>query len=219
MITKKSWNDTKTECKGIQGQWKNFVSTEEFEEVVAKSWKNKSMKFFRNLKEQGTSSGKKDSRQQPIQKAPLFCAWRNRRTEIFSQAGQSISNAVTEKRCKMLCDTSNLSIPELLSPEQFYRIHQLLAPLFSQNISTLTAAGGLKYFLKNWGKLTTASTILEALQGYNTYFAVQPEELKVPRVAIMLQQKTDLIDQEIREILSKSSTSVAKNLEGQFLTS
>ena len=100
MITKKSWNDTKRECKGIQGQWKNFVSTEKFEEVVAKSWKNKLMKFFRNLKEQGTSSGKKDSRQQPIQKAPLFCAWRNRWTGIFSQAGQSISNAVTEKRCK-----------------------------------------------------------------------------------------------------------------------
>ena len=72
-----------------------------FEQVVAKSLtlKNKSRELFDNLKEQGISSGNKDSRkQQPFQKAPLFRARRNRRRGIFSQADQSISNAGTEKR-------------------------------------------------------------------------------------------------------------------------
>ena len=74
-----------------------------FEEVVAKSLtsKNKLMDLFRNLKEQGAPSGNQDSRkQQPFQKAHLFCARGNRRKGIFSHDGQSISNAVTQKRGK-----------------------------------------------------------------------------------------------------------------------
>ena len=38
-------------------------------------------------------------------------------------------------------------------------------------------------------------------------------------MAIMSQEGTDLIDQEIREMLSQGPISVVKNLEGQFLSS
>ena len=48
---------------------------------------------------------------------------------------------------------------------------------------------------------------------------MQPEQMKFPRVAIMSQEETDLIDQQIREMLSKGAISLAKNLEGQFLNS
>ena len=64
-----------------------------FEQVVAKSLtsKNKLRKLFGNLKEQGTLSGYKDSRnQQPFQKAPLFRARGKRSRGIFSQAAQSV---------------------------------------------------------------------------------------------------------------------------------
>ena len=43
--------------------------------------------------------------------------------------------------------------------------------------------------------------------------------MKFPRVAIMSQEETDLIDQQIREMLSMGAISVAKNLEGQLLSS
>ena len=71
---------------------KKMSSGWKFEEFVAKSLKskNKSREVFGNLKEQGISSGNKDSRkQQPFQKASLFRARGDRREGIFSQAGQS----------------------------------------------------------------------------------------------------------------------------------
>ena len=74
-----------------------------FEEVEAElvTSKNKLRELFGNLKEQGTSSGNKDSRKQkPFQKAPIFCARGNTGRGIFSHAVQSISNAGAQKRCK-----------------------------------------------------------------------------------------------------------------------
>ena len=82
---------------------KKMSSGWKFEEVVAKSLKskNKSREVFGNLKEQGISSGNKDSRkQQPFQKASLFRDRGNRGGEIFSPVGPSISNAGTQKKGK-----------------------------------------------------------------------------------------------------------------------
>ena len=60
---------------------RKMSSAWKFEEVVAKSLKskNKSREVFGNLKEQGISSGNKDSRkQQPFQKTSLLRARGNR---------------------------------------------------------------------------------------------------------------------------------------------
>ena len=57
------------------------------------------------------------------------------------------------------------------------------------------------------------------MQGYDIPFTVQSEQLKAPRVAVMSQEETDLIDQEIREMLNKGAILAAKSLEGQFLGS
>ena len=57
------------------------------------------------------------------------------------------------------------------------------------------------------------------MKGYNISFTVKPEQLKAPSVTIMSRKETDLIDQEIREMLRKGAILVAKNLEGQILSS
>ena len=56
------------------------------------------------------------------------------------------------------------------------------------------------------------------MQCYNIPFTVQPEQTKATRVVIMSQEETDLVDQETRKMLSKGTISVAKNLDGQFLS-
>ena len=86
----------------------------------------------------------------------------------------------------------------------------------SRNISILSKAGSLKHFLKNWEKLANDPTISEAAQVYNVPFTVQPEQLKIPRVAIISMEEKDLIDQKIKDILSKGTILVARN---QFLSS
>ena len=57
------------------------------------------------------------------------------------------------------------------------------------------------------------------MQGYNTSFTVQQGQLKGLRVAITSQEETDLIDQQIREMLNKGAILVAENLESQLLNS
>ena len=47
---------------------------------------------------------------------------------------------------------------------------------------------------------------------------MQPEQTKATRVVIMSHEETDLVDQETRKMLSKGTISVAKNLDGQFLS-
>ena len=115
-----------------------------------------------------------------------------------------------------------LTYPILAYPSSYprlYWIHPLVAPQFLQNILILPKAGRLKYFLKNSTKLTNDPKIFSGYYKIRIHFTVQPEQVKFPRVAIMSQEETDLIDQQIREILSKGAISLAKNLEGQFLSS
>lgn len=91
----------------------------------------------------------------------------------------------------MLSRTTNLSILELLSAGKLFKIHPLVAV---ENISILSKAGSLKDFLNNWEKLANDPTISETVQAYNVPFTVQPEQLKIPRVAIISQEEKDLID-------------------------
>ena len=102
---------------------KKMSSGWKFEEVVAKSLKskNKSREVFGNLKEQGISSGNKDSRkQQPFQKASLFRARGNRGGEIFSPVGQSISNAGTQKKGKKHFFTHPSSAYSISGPQKSF---------------------------------------------------------------------------------------------------
>ena len=108
----------------------------------------------------------------------------------------------------MLSRTTNLSILELLSAGKLFKIHPLVAV---ENISILSKAGSLKDFLNNWEKLANDPTISETAQAYNVPFTLQPEQLKIPRVAIISQEEKDLIDQKIKDILSKGAILVARD--------
>ena len=47
---------------------------------------------------------------------------------------------------------------------------------------------------------------------------MQQEQLKASRVAMMSQEETDLIDQEMREMPRNGAISAVKNLEYHFLS-
>ena len=106
-------------------------------------------------------------------------------------------------------------MPKHLFPETFYRIHPLVATLLPQSIPILPKAGRSKCFIKNRAKLKSDLTFSETVKGCNSPFIVQPEQLKALRVAIMSQDETDLINQEVREMLSKGAISIAKILDGK----
>ena len=93
------------------------------------------------------------------------------------------------KQVKILSHRPNLSIPKLLPPEKFYRIHLLEAPMFPQSIPILPIAGRLKL-----GKTNLQPHNFRDSASYNISVTLQPEQLKAPRVTIMSQQETHLID-------------------------
>ena len=119
------------------------------------------------------------------------------------------------KEIKRLSRTPNLSMPKFLFPETFYRIHPLVATLLPQSIPILPNAGRSKCFIKNRAKLKGDLTFSETVKGCNIPFIVQPEQLKALRVAIMSQEETDLINQEVREMLIKCAILIAKILTGK----
>ena len=73
-------------------------------------------------------------------------------------------------------------------------IGPLVASRFSENIPILPMAERLKYFLKHWAKSKNDPTTLETVQGYIS-------------LLLMSQEETDLIDQEIREMVSRNAIS------------
>ena len=73
-----------------------------------------------------------------------------------------------------------LKIPELLLPAKFNYIHLRVATLFLAEITNLPKARRLKYFLRNWRKLTKDPLTLEIVQGYTIPLIFQPKWTKPP---------------------------------------
>ena len=174
---------------------------------------------FNELEEQGTSSGSKDCwMQQPFRRLPYFVPkeieWREYSQDLAIQS-QMLWHRKEVKKYFLTYPIPAYSSSYL----RLYWVHPLVAPRFLQNILILPKAGRLKYFLKNCSKLTNIPKSFSGCCNIRIHFTVQPEQMKFPRVAIMSQEETDLIDQQIREMLSMGAISVAKNLEGQLLSS
>lgn len=89
-------------------------------------------------------------------------------------------------------ETLLLNIPELLLPAKFNYIHLLVATLFLAEITNLPKAGRLKYFLRNWRKLTKDPLTLEIVQGFTIPLIFQPKQTKPPGPIVMPKEETRL---------------------------
>ena len=71
--------------------------------------------------------------------------------------------------------------PDVLNLSDFKRVHPFVKTLFKETTETFPLAGSLKYFLKNWEKVTNDTAILRIVKGCPIDFVETPYE---PRKSI-----------------------------------
>ena len=64
--------------------------------------------------------------------------------------------------------------PDLLNLSEYQKVHPFVKTLFKETRGTFPLAGRLKYFLKNWEKVTNDSIILGIVKGYSIGFVETP---------------------------------------------
>ena len=202
---------------------KNMLFGPKYEQLVAKSMrsKNKSKELFGSIKNQGSS--KEGNRRQLFRKGSLFRTRGNRKRGMFTAAGKpyNINTLQEDKegvRMNILIAPSINSM-DLLSPSEFFKLHPLVVNLFPVKIKQLPSAGRVKHFVKNWQKLTNDPLILDIVRGYKTPFILPSRQSKLPNLCQLTKQVSDLVDQEVHDILRKGTIVVSDPKEYQFLSS
>ena len=64
--------------------------------------------------------------------------------------------------------------PDLLNLNEYKNVHPFVKMLFQENKESFPPAGKLKYFLKNWEKVTNDTTILNIVKSYSIEFVESP---------------------------------------------
>ncbi len=64
-------------------------------------------------------------------------------------------------------------------------------------------AGQIKYFKDAWEKLTSDSSILEAIQGVSIEFTALPYQHHTPREPVLGYTEAKAVDNEIKKLLEK----------------
>ena len=202
---------------------KNMLFGPKYEQLVAKSLssKNRSKELFGSIKNQGSS--KEGNRRQLFRKGSLFRTRRNRGRGMFTAAGKpyNINTLQEDKegvRMNILIAPSINSM-DLLSPSEFFKIHPLVVNLFPVKIKQLRSAGRVKHFVKNWQKLTNDPLILDIVRGYKIPFVLPSRQSKLPNLCQLTKQVSDLVDQEVHDMLRKGTIVVSDPKEDQFLSS
>ena len=90
--------------------------------------------------------------------------------------------------------------------------------LFKETREIFPLAGRLKYFLKNWEKVTNDSTILSIVKGYSIDFVETPYQPKTPIRGISNQFQEELVSQEMKEMLEKGVIREVIHCEDQFVS-
>ena len=106
-----------------------------------------------------------------------------------------------------------------LSASKFCKIHPLEVNLYPVKIKQLPKAGRVKHFVKNWQKLTNDPMILDLVRGYEIPFIVPPRQSKLPNLCHLTKEASDLVDQEVQDMLKKGVIVVSNPKEDQFLSS
>ena len=106
-----------------------------------------------------------------------------------------------------------------LPASAFYKIHPVVANLFSVKIKQLPKAGRVKHFVKNWQRLTNDPMILDIVNGYEIPFILPPRQSRLPNLCQLTKEASDLVDQEVQDMLRKGAIVVSDPKEDQFLSS
>ena len=185
------------------------------------SSKNRSEELFASIKNQGSS--KERSRRQPYRKDSLFRS-REIGGEEFSQLLVKSFNKNTLQEEKegvrmYLLVTPSISSTDLLSASVFSKIHPLVANLFSVKIKQLRKASRVKYFVKNWQRLTNNHMILDIVRGSEIPFILPPRQSRLPNLCHLTKEASDLVDQEVQDMLRKGAIVFSYPKKDQFLIS
>ena len=70
--------------------------------------------------------------------------------------------------------------PDLLNLSDYQKVHPFVKTLFKETRETFPLAGRLKYFLKNWEKVTNDSAILSIVKSYSIDFVKTPYQPRTP---------------------------------------
>lgn len=79
-------------------------------------------------------------------------------------------------------------------------------------------AGGLANKIREWEKITSDSWILNTILGYKIEFDEIPFQNKIPVPIKFNEKQTDIIDQEVIDLLNKNAISVSKFEANQFIS-
>ena len=97
--------------------------------------------------------------------------------------------------------TSSISLkpktPDLLNLSDYPKVHPFVKTLFKETRKTFPLAGLLKYFLKNWEKVTNNFTILSIVKSYSIDFARTSYQPKTPIRVKLNQVQEERVSQEV----------------------
>ena len=77
----------------------------------------------------------------------------------------------------------------------------------------------MKHFVKNLQRLTNNHIILDIVNGYEIPFILPPKQSRLPNLCQLTKEASDLVDQEIQDMLRKGAIVVSNPKEDQFLSS
>ena len=107
-------------------------------------------------------------------------------------------------------------VPDLMIRTQ--KVHPMIKNLFYLNIPDIPLAGRLKYFQKNWKVLTQDPKILSIVEGYDIPFVEKPYQCQIPAKAKFDKTQTQLVNQEIQDMLKKGAIEKVSPVPDQFLS-
>ncbi|CAC5413118.1 unnamed protein product [Mytilus coruscus] len=82
----------------------------------------------------------------------------------------------------------------------------------------LPIAGRLRWFLKNWQKITGDHFILQIVQGYKLEFYTLPLQRQLPQYPMFNREQKDYLNQEIQKLLEKGAIQPVHQEQTQFLS-
>ena len=77
----------------------------------------------------------------------------------------------------------------------------------------------MKHFVKNWQRLTNDPMILDIVNGYKILFILPSRQSRLPNFCQLTKETSDLVDQEVQDMLRKGTIVVSDHKEDQFLSS
>ena len=74
-------------------------------------------------------------------------------------------------------------------------------------------------FVKNWERLANDPMILDIVRGYEIPFILPPRQSRLPNLCQLTKEASDLVHQEVLDMLRKGTIVVSDPKEDQFLSS